>query len=94
MSTVTEFYQAFSKDEAMQQRVKARSEAVRETDGQGKTEAIIAFAAEEGYSLTAEDLKDFMDSTELSDDMLKAVTGGGCGCSSVLNTLTNTWPSS
>jgi hypothetical protein len=59
MSTVTEFYQAFSKDEAMQQRAKVRSEAVRETDGQGKTEAVIAFAAEEGYSLTAEESERF-----------------------------------
>jgi predicted ribosomally synthesized peptide with nif11-like leader len=77
MSKVTEFYEAFSKDEAMQQRAKARSEAVKGTGDQGKTEAVVAFAAEEGYTFTAEELKAFIDSKELSDEALKAVAGGG-----------------
>jgi hypothetical protein len=42
MGKVTEFYEAFSKDEAMRKRA---------------NEAIVAFAKREGYSFTEEDLQ-------------------------------------
>jgi predicted ribosomally synthesized peptide with nif11-like leader len=61
MSKVTEFYEAFSKDEAMQKRA---------------TEAIVAFAKGEGYTFTVDEVNDFIDSKELSEDNLKAVAGG------------------
>jgi predicted ribosomally synthesized peptide with nif11-like leader len=73
MSKVTEFYEAFSKDEAMRE----RADALKGPGGEGgKAEAVIAFAKGEGYSFTAEELKDFMNSKELSDEELKSVAGG------------------
>jgi predicted ribosomally synthesized peptide with nif11-like leader len=75
MSKVTEFYEAFSKDEAMQKRANALKGS-GEVSGKSKTEAIIAFAKKEGYTFTAEEFKDFLDSKELSDDDLKSVAGG------------------
>jgi predicted ribosomally synthesized peptide with nif11-like leader len=75
MSKVTEFYGAFSKDEAMQE----RANALISTGGAGekiKAEAIIAFAKKEGYLFTEEELNGFINSKELSDDDLKAVAGG------------------
>jgi predicted ribosomally synthesized peptide with nif11-like leader len=62
MSNVTEFYEAFSKDEAMRKRA---------------NEAIVAFAKKEGYSFTEEELKDSINGKELSEETLKAVAGGG-----------------
>ncbi|MDR1271958.1 MAG: Nif11-like leader peptide family RiPP precursor [Clostridiales Family XIII bacterium] len=75
MSKVSEFYEAFSKDEAMQERAKARIEAFNEAGKQAKAEAIIAFAEEEGYTFTAEELIEFSN-RELSDEELQAVAGG------------------
>jgi predicted ribosomally synthesized peptide with nif11-like leader len=75
MGKVTEFYEALSKDEAMRE----RANALKGSGGEGgkiAAEAIVAFAKKEGYTFTEEELKDFMDSKELSDDDLKAVAGG------------------
>jgi hypothetical protein len=77
MSKVTEFYEAFSKDEAMQERANILKGSGAGGGGEIAAEAIVAFAKEEGYSFTAEELKDFINSKELSDDDLKAVAGGG-----------------
>ena len=44
-------------------------------------EAVIALAAENGFTLTAEDLKPEPTTGEVSDDELNAVAGGkDCGC--------------
>ena len=44
-------------------------------------EAVIALAAEKGFTLTAEDLKPDQPTGELNDDELDAVAGGkACGC--------------
>jgi predicted ribosomally synthesized peptide with nif11-like leader len=75
MSKVTEFYEAYSKDEAMQERANVLKGSGEE-GGKIAAEAIVAFAKEEGYSFTEEELKDFINSKELSDDDLKAVAGG------------------
>jgi predicted ribosomally synthesized peptide with nif11-like leader len=73
MGNVTEFYEAFSKDEAMQE----RANALKGSGGaDGKAEAIVAFAKDEGYLFTEEELNGFINSKELSDDDLKAVAGG------------------
>ncbi|MDR1147464.1 MAG: Nif11-like leader peptide family RiPP precursor [Spirochaetaceae bacterium] len=61
MSKVTEFYEAFSKDEAMRERA---------------DEAIVAFAKGEGYAFTVDELNDFINNKELSEGDLKAVAGG------------------
>jgi predicted ribosomally synthesized peptide with nif11-like leader len=76
MSKVTEFYEAFSKDEAMQKRANALISA-GERGGKIAAEAIVAFAKKEGYSFTEDELKDFINSKKLSEEDLKAVAGGG-----------------
>ena len=44
-------------------------------------EAVIALAAEKGFTLTAEDLKPDQPTGELNEDELDAVAGGkACGC--------------
>ena len=44
-------------------------------------EALIALAAEIGFTLTEEDLKEDLFEGAISDDEMDAVTGGsGCGC--------------
>jgi predicted ribosomally synthesized peptide with nif11-like leader len=73
MSKVTEFYEALSKDEAMQERAKGLNAAV-ETTEEAVAEAVVAFAKGEGYAFTAGELKDY--GKELSDEELAAVAGG------------------
>jgi predicted ribosomally synthesized peptide with nif11-like leader len=75
MSKVTEFYEAYSKDEAMQERASALKGSGEE-GGKIAVEAIVAFAKREGYSFTAEELEDSINSKELSEEELKAVAGG------------------
>jgi predicted ribosomally synthesized peptide with nif11-like leader len=77
MSKVREFYEALSKDEAMQERAKGLK-AADETTAEAVAEAVVAFAKSEGYAFTAGELKDF--SKELSDQELAAAAGGSdCG---------------
>jgi predicted ribosomally synthesized peptide with nif11-like leader len=73
MSKVRAFYEALSKDEAMQERAKGLK-VTGETTAEAAAEAVIAFAQAEGYAFTAEELKD--SSKELSDEELVAVAGG------------------
>jgi predicted ribosomally synthesized peptide with nif11-like leader len=80
MSKVREFYEALSKDEAMQERAKGMK-AAGETTAEAAVEATITFAQAEGYSFTAEELKDYGKELkdygkELSDEELAAVAGG------------------
>jgi predicted ribosomally synthesized peptide with nif11-like leader len=79
MSTIAEFYEALSADEAMQERAKALG-CADETSKEDAAEAIIAFAEGEGYTFSAEELQDFVDSKELSADELEAVAAGRGGC--------------
>jgi predicted ribosomally synthesized peptide with nif11-like leader len=75
MSKAREFYEALSKDEAMQERAKGlTAETTEEAAVEAAIEAAIAFAKSEGYEFTAGELKDF--SKELSDQELAAVAGG------------------
>jgi predicted ribosomally synthesized peptide with nif11-like leader len=74
MSKVREFYEALSKDEAMQERAKGLK-AAAETTEEAAVEAVVAFAQAEGYAFTAGELKDAR--KELSDEELAAVAGGG-----------------
>jgi predicted ribosomally synthesized peptide with nif11-like leader len=75
MSKVSEFYEAFSKDKAMQERAKSLDSAGEEYR-KALAGAIVAFAKDEGYTFTTDELKDFLDSKDLSDGDLKAVAGG------------------
>ncbi|MDR1148466.1 MAG: Nif11-like leader peptide family RiPP precursor [Spirochaetaceae bacterium] len=75
MSRAAEFYEALAKDKAMRERAKSLDSAGEEYK-KALAGAVVAFAKEEGYSFTEEELKDFMDSKELSDGDLKAVAGG------------------
>jgi predicted ribosomally synthesized peptide with nif11-like leader len=80
MSKVTEFYEALSKDEAMQERAKGLA-AAGETTAEVVLEAVVAFAKGEGYSFTAEELVDYGKELvgygkDLSDEKLAAVAGG------------------
>jgi predicted ribosomally synthesized peptide with nif11-like leader len=70
---VREFYEALSKDEAMQERAKGLK-AAGETTAEAAAEATVAFAKSEGYEFTAGELKDF--GKELSDEELAAAAGG------------------
>jgi predicted ribosomally synthesized peptide with nif11-like leader len=79
MSTITEFYEALSTDEAMQERAKALG-CADETSKRDAAEAVIAFAEGEGYTFSAEELQDFVNSKELSADELEAVAAGRDGC--------------
>jgi predicted ribosomally synthesized peptide with nif11-like leader len=72
MSKVKEFYEALSKDEAMQERAKGLKAAGETT---AEAEAVVAFAKAEGYAFTAGELQDY--GKELSDEKLAAVAGGG-----------------
>jgi predicted ribosomally synthesized peptide with nif11-like leader len=75
MSKVTEFYEAFSTDEAMRK----RADALKGSGGEGgksKAEAIVAFANKEGYTFTEEELKDSINSKELPEEDLAQVFGG------------------
>jgi predicted ribosomally synthesized peptide with nif11-like leader len=75
MSKVSEFYEALAKDKAMQEWAKSLDSAGEEYR-KALAGAVIAFAKDEGYTFTAEELKDFMGSKDLSEDDLKAVAGG------------------
>jgi predicted ribosomally synthesized peptide with nif11-like leader len=75
MSKVSEVYEALSKDEAMQERAQVLDSA-KEEAGKAVSEAIAAFAKDEGYTFTADELDDFMNSNTLSEEELKAVAGG------------------
>jgi predicted ribosomally synthesized peptide with nif11-like leader len=80
MSKVSEFYEAVSKDETLQRRSKEWKDAhlaeVRERKEEGKLKGIVAFAKSEGYVFTEDELRDFIDSKQVSEEELKAVSGG------------------
>ena len=56
-------------------------EFLEKLTGAETPEAVIALAAEKGFTLTQEDLKQEPASGKISDDELEAVAGGEtCGC--------------
>ena len=75
---MTKFLEAVSKDEALKSELEAFMK-----DGNVKDEqALIEFAVKKGFTLTEDDFK--QEESELSEDELQAVAGGGCaglGCS-------------
>jgi predicted ribosomally synthesized peptide with nif11-like leader len=75
MIKASEFYEVFSEDEAMQERANALILS-GEVDEKTRADAIVDFAKNEGYSFTADELRDFIDSRQLSEEELRAVAGG------------------
>ena len=80
---VKAFYEALSKDEAMQQAVKAKELAYtgKKEDREAVAEEIvIPVAKEAGYEFTLEELREFEEGLrpagELDEDELEAVSGG------------------
>ena len=66
MENVKKFYDALSKDSAMQERAKA-------LDGKDKA-AIVAFAKAEGYDFSLDDLEAY--AKPLADDVMETAAGG------------------
>ena len=80
MENIKKFYEALSTDTAMRERAKTLSKNPASDEAEAFAE-IIEFAKAEGYDFTAEELKAFFSSgrtTELSDEELENVAGGGC----------------
>ena len=98
MENVKKFYDALANSEALKEKAAKLNEKYSETekaDEEAVTADIIAFAASEGYSFTAEELAAYTKTAgkpapqELSQDELDAVAGGSdfcrgcfdrCGC--------------
>jgi predicted ribosomally synthesized peptide with nif11-like leader len=85
MEDVKKFYAALAQDANIQERAKMLN-SDKPGDEASTAAAIVAFAAKEGYSFTVDDVKAYLTenaTTELTDDDLKAVAGGGdspCFC--------------
>ena len=85
MEKVKQFYEALADDAGMKERAAKLSEAGGEQpDKAAATAAILAFAKAEGYDFTAEELAAYAEAlpkpqgaTELTDDEMNAVAGGG-----------------
>ena len=57
-------------DTSLQEKLKAVADA----------DAVLAIAKEAGFAITAEDIQSMQSSTDLSDDELEGVAGGGGMC--------------
>jgi predicted ribosomally synthesized peptide with nif11-like leader len=62
------FWEAIQADTALQQKLQ----------GVTDPDAIVAIAKEAGFSISADELKKAMESVELSEEQLEAVSGGIC----------------
>jgi len=89
MENVKKFYEALASSEALKEKAAKLNEKYNETekmDEEAVTADIIAFAASEGYSFTAEELAAYGETVmkpapqELSQDELDAVAGGSGSC--------------
>ncbi|MEL7622574.1 MAG: Nif11-like leader peptide family RiPP precursor [Clostridiales bacterium] len=82
MENIKKFYEALAQDKAMQERAKVLNDTKPGEEAEAFA-AIVAFAAQEGYSFTTAELAEYnkAQSKELSDDELEAVAGGAtCVC--------------
>ncbi len=79
MSKVKEFYDAMAKDEAMQGRAK-KAVGDQRADKDAAVAKLVDFAGKEGYSFTADEMKEYLSaqkkSGEIGDDVLGKVAGG------------------
>jgi len=89
MENVKKFYDALASSETLKEKAAKLNEKYNETekmDEDAVTADIIAFAASEGYSFTAEELAAYAKTAgkpaphELSQDELNAVAGGSSSC--------------
>ena len=89
MENVKEFYEALANSDALKEKAAKLNEKYNETEKMDEEAAIadiIAFAASEGYSFTAQELADYTKTAmkpapqELSQDELEAVAGGSNAC--------------
>jgi len=76
---VKAFYEAASKDAAMQEELKAMGEKHQDGEQDDAFKSVIAFAASKGYSFTVADIKDFEKSQiqQLSPEDLDNVNAAG-----------------
>ena len=85
MEKVKQFYEALANDAGMKERAAKLTETFGEQPDQAAANAaILAFAKAEGYDFTVEELTAYAEAlpkpqagTELNDDELNAVAGGG-----------------
>ena len=89
MENVKKFYETLANSETLKEKAAKLNEKYNETekaDEEAIIADIIAFAASEGYSFTAEELADYVETAmksapqELSQDELEAVAGGSDAC--------------
>jgi len=89
MENVKKFYDALASSETLKEKAAKLNEKYTESekmDEEAVTADIIAFAASEGYSFTAEELADYTKTAgkpapqELSQDEWDAVAGGSNSC--------------
>jgi len=82
VDNVSKFYEVLAKDEQMQER--AKNVNIQNTaDEAAALSAFVAFAAKEGFSLTTDEVKDYLAAKskgELNDEQLEAVAGGQSSC--------------
>ena len=65
------FLEKVKADTSLQEKLKAAADA----------DAVLAIAKEAGFAITAEDIQSMKSSTDISDEELEAVAGGGVpGC--------------
>ena len=90
MENVKKFYDELASSDALKEKAANLNEkyiGAEKADQEAITADIIAFAASEGYSFTAEELADYVETAmksapqELSQDELEAVAGGSGTCS-------------
>ena len=78
MKTFEEFVKDFAADEALKAKAKEALESAEDKSEEEKAALLVKFAAENGYSVTAEDFaKKQADSKELNENELASVAGGG-----------------
>lgn len=76
MKTFSEFKEAM-KDEALKKELDAYIEKKKPEDREAQVLALVAFAAEKGYAVTAEELgADAAKNRELSDEEIENAAGG------------------
>ena len=70
---------------AFLKKVKADTSLQEKLKAAGDSDAVVAIAEEEGFTISADDLKEAQ-STELSDEELEGVAGGTCTMEGIRST--------
>ena len=78
MKTFKEFLEDLSKDEAFAKEISTQAHAKRQEGAVSYQEALIPVAAEHGYDISIDELKDYYESqtAELSEEELGKLSGG------------------